>query len=75
MNLNYEEVPNILTGKDMDYLSDMFEWNVSTLKFANQFVNDIENQNIRDVLQEAYQTHQENLYDVIRAIEEGGQNE
>lgn len=75
MNLNYEEVPNILTGKDMDYLSDMFEWNVSTLKFANQFVNDIENQDIRDVLQEAYQTHQENLYDVIRAIEEGGQNE
>ena len=59
----------------MDYLSDMFEWNVSTLKFANQFVNDIENQDIRDVLQEAYQTHQENLYDVIRAIEEGGQNE
>ena len=75
MNLNYEEVPNILTGKDMDYLSDMFEWNVSSLKFANQFVNDIENQDIRDVLQEAYQTHQENLYDVIRAIEEGGQNE
>ena len=75
MNLNYEEVPNILTGKDMDYLSDMFEWNVGALKFANQFVNDIENQDIRDVLHEAYQTHQENLYDVIRAIEEGGQNE
>lgn len=44
-------------------------------KICNQFVNDIENQDIRDVLQEAYQTHQENLYDVIRAIEEGGQNE
>ena len=22
---NYQEVPNIITGKDLDYLSDMFE--------------------------------------------------
>ena len=27
MNLNYEQVPNIITGKDLDYLSDMFNWN------------------------------------------------
>ena len=26
-NKIYTEVPNILTGKDLDYLSDMFNWN------------------------------------------------
>lgn len=25
---NYQKVPCIITGKDLDYLSDMFEWNM-----------------------------------------------
>ena len=34
--LNYEVVPNdILTGKDLDYLSDIFEWNYIALKKTN----------------------------------------
>ena len=24
---NYNEVPNIISGKDLDYLSDIFNWN------------------------------------------------
>ena len=24
---NYKEVPFIITGKDLDYLKDMFKWN------------------------------------------------
>ena len=26
-NITYNEVPKIITGKDLDYLSDMFNWN------------------------------------------------
>ena len=33
---NYQEVPNIITGKDLDYLSDMFEWNTLALKLFNE---------------------------------------
>ena len=75
MNLNYEQVPNILTGKDLDYLSDMFEWNLEILKKSNYISTVTDNQEIRQLMQEVYQVHQENLYDVIRAIEEGGKNE
>ena len=33
MNDKYMEVPNdILTGKDLDYLCDMFQWNYGALK-------------------------------------------
>ena len=32
MNDKYMEVPNdILTGKDLDYLCDMFQWNYGAL--------------------------------------------
>ena len=44
--LNFEEVPNnILTGKDLDYLSDIFNWNYVALKKTNadyKLVNDEE---------------------------------
>lgn len=30
-NKTYNKVPNIITGKDLDYLSDMFNWNYDAL--------------------------------------------
>ena len=30
--MNYNSVPNIITGKDLDYLSDMFNWHYSAYK-------------------------------------------
>ena len=35
MQEKYDEVPNIITGKDLDYLKDMFNWNYEALKKAN----------------------------------------
>ena len=29
---NYTEVPNIISCKDLDYLSDMFNWNYGAYK-------------------------------------------
>ena len=29
---NYNVVPNIISGKDLDYLSDMFNWNYTGYK-------------------------------------------
>ena len=30
--MKYQEVPYIITGKDLDYLSDMFSWNYGAYK-------------------------------------------
>jgi hypothetical protein len=32
MNKKYNTVPTIITGKDLDYLSDMFNWNYHAYK-------------------------------------------
>ena len=40
MNDNYTEVPNIISGKDLDYLSDMFNWNYLAYKKMINFSND-----------------------------------
>ena len=30
--MEYEKVPEIITGKDLDYLTDMFNWNYCAYK-------------------------------------------
>ena len=32
MDLNYETVPDIISGKDLDYLTDAFNWNYNAYK-------------------------------------------
>ena len=36
----YDVVPNIISGKDLDYLSDMFNWNYGAYKSS---YNSLEN--------------------------------
>ena len=53
MNLNYEEVPNIISGKDLDYLCDMFNWNYGAYKSsynAKESVTDDEIKNTMEVI-------------------------
>ena len=45
---NYDCVPvYVITGKDLDYLSDMFQWNYLAFK---KVCNDIEYINTQDIL-------------------------
>ena len=39
--MNYNEVPDIITGKDLDYLSDMFNWNYVAYKCAYNAIDKI----------------------------------
>lgn len=75
MNLNYEEVPNILTNKDLDYLSDMFDWNLQVVKCAYNAKEKVKHQEIKDFLDEVQTTHQNILNNIINIIKEGDQYE
>ena len=71
---NYNVVPNIITGKDLDYLSDMFEWNYSALKFTNDAVNNVSDEEIRNMLDRGYQLFNNNM-NIVLNILNGGNNE
>ena len=75
-NQQYSEVPNIITGKDLDYLSDMFEWNYGTLKKVNAGITCVKDEEIKDILKEGYNLFKNNLNVIILSIlRGGGQNE
>ena len=75
MKLNYEEVPKMISCKDLDYLSDMFEWNYNALKKTKDFRNRAEDREISDKLREGCELFNKNMNRVKSILEKGGSNE
>lgn len=75
MEKQYDSVPNIITGKDLDYLSDMFNWNYEAWKnisVAESMVDDFE---IKTCLGKGLELFQNNMMGVLNILEQGGNNE
>ena len=75
MNIQYEVVPNIISGKDLDYLSDMFSWNYGAYKStfnASKSVNDPE---LKEMLDKASNLFYDSLNKILNILNEGGNNE
>ncbi len=74
-NKIYNEVPNIITGKDLDYLSDMFQWNYGALKKMNVATTQVQEEQLKEVLEKGYNLFKNNLNVVLSILKEGGSNE
>ena len=71
-NETYNKVPNIITGKDLDYLSDMFNWNYEAIKKMNVAVKEVTDEQIKTVLEKGYHLFDNNLNVVLSILKEGG---
>jgi len=70
----YKEVPNILTGKDLDYLVDLFNWNFTAYKVAVNSYEHTKDNDLRKIMEKGSKIFCETMNDVI-SILEGGLNE
>ncbi len=70
----YKEVPNILTGKDLDYLTDLFNWNFNSYKVAVNSCDYTRDNDLRKIMEKSTKIFCESMNDVI-SILEGGLNE
>lgn len=61
-------VPNIISGKDLDYLSDMFEWNYGAYKNAFNSSNEVENEKIKNILKKGAQLFYINMSEVVEIL-------
>ena len=73
--MNYEKVPNIITGKDLDYLSDMFNWNYGALKCHMNTLNEVADMEIKNIIEEATHVFNDNINTILNILSNGGQNE
>lgn len=73
MEQQYMEVPsNIITGKDLDYLSDMFEWNYGALKKTNDAISNITDSEIEELLQKGFTLFDDNLNAILDILSNTG---
>lgn len=75
MNLNYTEVPNIISCKDLDYLSDMFAWNYGSYKSTFNATRSVNDEEIKNILTKASDMFYNNMNSVLRILNSGGNNE
>lgn len=75
MQENYKEVPNIITGKDLDYLSDMFNWNLSAYKKLSACLEQVEESDIKDIISRASEMFHNNTETILNILNQGGSNE
>lgn len=66
MKMNYEVVPtDLITGKDLDYISDMFQWNYEALKKVNNFMEIVQDEELVQSFEDAYQLFDDNLNSIL----------
>ena len=75
MNESYNKVPNIITGKDLDYLSDMFNWNYGVYKSTVNAIEKVNDDDIKDILTRSSEMFYENMNIVLNILNSEVNNE
>ena len=75
MNQKFNKVPTIITGKDLDYLSDMFNWNYIALKKTKDFKDRAKDNTIKNILKDGCELFNSNLNIILSVLNEGGSDE
>lgn len=70
MKESYKKAPDILTNKDLDYLKDIFGWNHTAYKNEMEALNYIENDSVKDMINEATMVFEENMHNVLKIVKE-----
>ena len=52
-----QEIENMITSKDNSYIKDIFNWNYILFKKYNDYLNNIENQQIIKITNELINLH------------------
>lgn len=71
----YESVPNIISGKDLDYLTDIFNWNYSAYKSTINMSDEITDDDLLDVLKKGTNLFYDNMINTLDILERGKANE
>lgn len=73
--MNYEQVPDIISNKDLDYLEDMFNWNYLGYKKIVNYIDMVNNLEIEEIMEKAGNAFNENMQEILDILKQGGNNE
>ena len=60
-----DEVPNIISGKDLDYLSDMFNWNYGAYKSTYNSLESINDEEVKKMVEKVVTLFHSNMTKIL----------
>lgn len=66
--MNYENVPKIITGKDLDYLSDIFNWNYNAYKHTFNEIDCVNDEEIKAILTRASDMFYNDMNNILNIL-------
>ena len=61
-------VPNIISTKDLSYLSDMFQWNFNISKNSKNILSDIQLEEVKNIFSESAKLHKEICENILEIL-------
>lgn len=71
----YEEVPFVISGKDLDYLSDIFNWNYNAYKNSINMSLEVTDEVLSKHIENVSKLFLNGMETVLDILEEGEDNE
>lgn len=65
---NYDVIPTIISCKDLDYLSDIYNWSFNACKLANHFISMIQDVEIKEIIKRVANMHEEHAKAVLNIL-------
>ena len=66
--MEYKNVPKIISCKDLDYLSDMFNWNYGAYKNTINAIDMVNDEDIKDILSRASEMFYKNMNSILKIL-------
>lgn len=63
-----ETIPYVISGKDLLYLEDIFKWNYTAYKEIEHFIDEVEDEQIKDLFENIRNMHEDNMNFVIKIL-------
>lgn len=64
-----KEAPAMISTKDLAYLTDIFGWNFIAAKKAYHFKNEVQDEEIKDLMNRLFELHKEQCDEVLSILE------
>ncbi len=64
-----KEAPTMISTKDLAYLTDIFGWNFTAAKKAYHFKNEVEDEEIKELMNRLFEMHKEQCDEVLSILE------
>jgi len=65
-----DTIPKIISTKDLAYLSDMFEWNYTAFKQINHYINEVNNNDIKELLERIRNMHEDHMNFIVAIMKD-----